>query len=352
MGNPIMNKMNKPLKISGAFYFLLLLSFIACQQSPKTSSSSLPIVLKGETMGTTYSIIYYDVQKRHLQSSIDSFLIAFDRSISTYNPKSVISAFNKNKSLATNDRYLKTLFHESTKIHQQTDGFFDPTVMPLVNHWGFGNQQKKEVSAASVDSLLALIGFERIGLVQQTPQQYTLKKQNPLSQLDFNAIAKGYGVDLVGELLEGRKVTNYLVEIGGEMRASGQKPNGDFWKVAIDRPIDTLKTRLQEAGLLLKNQSLASSGNYRNFYVKDGQKIVHTINPKTGYPEISRLLSASIVASSCMYADAYATACMVMGLEKAKVFVQEHPEIQALLIYAKEDGVLQTWETEGLERLF
>lgn len=351
MGNPIMNKMNKPLKISGAFYFLLLLSFIACQQSPKTSYPP-PIVLKGETMGTSYSIIYYDAQKRNLQGSVDSFLIAFDRSTSTYNSKSVISAFNKSKSLATNDPYLKTLFHESTTIHQQTDGFFDPTVMPLVNHWGFGNQQKKEVSPASVDSLLALIGFEKLDLVQQTPQQYTLRKKNPLSQLDFNAIAKGYGVDLVGELLEGRKVTDYLVEIGGEMRASGQKPNGDFWKVAIDRPIDTLKTRLQEAGLLLKNQSLASSGNYRNFYVKDGKKIVHTINPKTGYPEISRLLSASIVASSCMYADAYATACMVMGLEKAKVFVQKHPEIQALFIYADDDGALQTWQTEGLDRLF
>lgn len=351
MGSPIMNKMNKPLKISGAFYFLLLLSFIACQQSPKTSYAP-PIVLKGETMGTSYSIIYYDAQKRNLQSSIDSFLIAFDRSTSTYNPKSVISAFNKNKSLATNDPYLKTLFHESTTIHQQTNGFFDPTVMPLVNHWGFGNQQKKEVSASSVDSLLALIGFEKIDLVQQTPQQYTLRKKNSLSQLDFNAIAKGYGVDLVGELLEKRKVTDYLVEIGGEMRASGKKPNGDFWKVAIDRPIDTLKTRLQEAGLLLKNQSLASSGNYRNFYVKDGKKIVHTINPKTGYPEISRLLSASIVASSCMYADAYATACMVMGLEKAKVFVKGHPEIQALFIYVDDDGVLQTWQTDGLDRLF
>lgn len=301
-------------------------------------------------MGSYYKVTYFDPQGRNLQSSIDSFLTVFNNSTSTYIPTSTLSTFNKGIELTTNNAFLLPLLKASQQIYQETDGHFDPTVMPLVNHWGFGYEQKKEVSQASVDSLLNLIGFDKMSFQSLEPSQYSIKKANKAMQLDFSAIAKGYGVDLMGELLEKRGISAYLIDIGGEMRAKGKKPNGQAWKVAIAKPVEN--SAQQQAGLFLNNKALASSGNYRNFYVKDGKKVVHTINPKTGYPEVSNLLGASIVATTCMEADAYATACMVMGLEKAKAFVLARKDLEALFIYSDEKGGFQIWQTEGLERLF
>ena len=325
----------------------LLLTFIACQT---TAPPTQAISFAGKTMGSYYKITYFDPQGRNLQSSIDSFLLVFNNSTSTYLTESTISTFNKGTKLTTQDAFLLPLLKASKKIYQETDGHFDPTIMPLVNHWGFGYEQKKSVSQSSVDSLLNLVDFNKIAFQSLSKSQYILQKEQKAMQLDFSAIAKGYGVDLIGELLEKRGISAYLIDIGGEMRAAGNKPDGTAWKVAIAEPVED--SNQQQAGLLLKNRSLASSGNYRNFYVKDGKKLVHTINPKTGYPEISNLLSASIVANTCMEADAYATACMVMGLEKAKVFVLGKKDLEALFIYGDEGNGFQIWQTEGLERLF
>ena len=315
---------------------LLLIFFCTLNACKQTSNTSLPTlqIIAGKTMGTTYNIRFVHHEQDNIKLGIDSLLKKFDFSASTYNPNSTISLFNKSTdaSFPIEDTLLIPIIELSKKIYKQTDGAFDPTVQPLVNYWHFGNE-KINRDEASLDSLVQLVGFDKIDL-QETDKGYLLSKENPNSQLDLSAIAKGYGVDLVGKFMEQKNIHNYLVEIGGEMRARGQKPNGSFWSIAIDKPLDSLKTRQYAAILSLKDNSLATSGNYRNFYEKDGQKFVHTIHPKTGLSTPSNLLSASVVARDCATADGIATALMVMGVEQAKAFATAHTTLGVLLIYA------------------
>ncbi len=334
-------------------FIFILCTFIACKfDTPPTSTKPKVQSIVGETMGTTYKVLFVASSKQGIKKEVDSLLQTFNQTASTYIPNSTISQFNRNADLSmqSNDVYLWELLQTSKKIYQQTQKHFDPTVMPLVNHWEFGYEKPSAKKDIPIDSLLRLVGFDKIKW-EGNVKSYTLQKSFPKMELDFSAVAKGYGVDLVGELLESKQINDYLVEIGGEMRARGQKPDQTWWKVAIDKPLENLKTRQQQAGLELHNQSLATSGNYRNFYERDGKKYVHTIHPKTGQPEISNLLSASIVTSNCIEADAYATACMVMGLKKAKEFVSRH-QISALFVFVNSDNELEMWETEGIERIF
>lgn len=338
-----MRKTYKPLLPPVAFIFCLF--WVSCQNPANynTTKSNTVQRIVGQTMGTTYTVKYHGSKQASLQTSIDSFLQVFNQSASTYIPNSSISLFNQQSHLELKDDYLIALLEYSKRIYQETEGAFDPTVMPLVNYWKFGYEQNIDPSKVSIDSLLSLVGFDKISWTnEETP---TINKEHPDTELDFSAIAKGYGVDLIGELLEQKGIDAYLVEIGGEMRAKGQKPDGQYWKVGIDRPIDSLKIRQKAAIISLKNRAIATSGNYRNFYIKDGQKVAHTINPKTGYSELSNLLSTTILAPTCIEADAYATAMMVMGLEKSKAFAENHPSLGVLLIYADEAGNLQTWES-------
>lgn len=303
------------------------------------------VKLEGYAQGTTYHIAYVDKQKRSFKRQIDSLLIVIDNSLSTYQKNSFVSLINnENDSLyIVKDELFKEVFLASKKVYEASGGLFDPTVAQLINAWGFGFENyKTEADTAFIDSLTKMVGFNKFEL-----RNDTLFVPKNL-KLDFNAIAQGFSVDFVGKFLEANGIENYMVEIGGELKAKGRKSKTDKWRIGIDKPIDTLKHRELQFVIELEDEAMATSGNYRKYYVKNGVKYSHTINPKTGYPVTHNLLSATVITKECVYADAYATAFMVMGLEKSKAFLSKHPEIKAMLVY-DDNGVLSTYFTEGLK---
>ncbi len=307
-------------------------------------------------MGTYYNIKYTDEQGRNFKKEINQLLIDFDQSLSTYNKKSIISAINNapvNQAILVDDYFIK-VFTRAKAINVESNGAFEPTIMPLVYFWGFSAEKKMrdKINATSkekANELLDLIGMKHFKMDKIDAQKTAIKKLKANAQLDFNAIAKGYGVDVLCEYLATQQITNYMVEIGGEVRTSGVNHQQQKWKVGIDKPTEQKGKREIEEIVVLQNKAMASSGNYRNYYEKDGQKYVHTINPKTGYPEMSNLLSASVFAPDCMTADAYATAFMVMGFKKAMTMTQQNKNLEALFIYGDEQGVIQTVYTSGVE---
>ncbi len=299
----------------------------------------------GTAQGTTYHITYASRKNLNLQPRIDSILADFDMSLSIYEENSIISRFNRNDTLAVADDKFETVFNKSYEVYLKTDGAFDITVAPVVNALGFGPSDTAVVDSMLIDSLMNYIGMDKVSLVNGR----LVKKEREL-MLDVNAIAQGYAVDVVAAYLESLNIKNYMVEIGGEVRARGRNGNNEFWRIGIDKPVEgnmTPGSDLQ-AIIHLRDRSLATSGNYHRFYEKDGVKYVHTINPKTGYPVISNLLSATIVAEDCMTADAYATAMMVMGLEKSIQFLSENQFLEAYLVFADDKGAFQVYMTPGL----
>lgn len=303
------------------------------------------IKITGYAQGTTYSVVYISEDGKNYQRAIDSTLIEIDNVFSTYQKNSLVSKYNElvgeTRAFPVGEMFVK-VFNVSNEVFTATNGNFDPTVAPLVNAWGFGFENKNTIDSLSIDSLLKLVGFDEKILISGHLHKITNQT------LDFNAVAQGYTVDVLGNELEKRGVKNYLVEVGGELKAKGLNINDTLWRVGIDKPLPDLKQRELEAIVHLDNKSLATSGNYRKFYEKDGKKYSHTINPQTGYPVEHNLLSATVIANECAYADAYATAFMVMGLEKSKEFLNEHKELKALLIYSDENGDLQTFITDNL----
>ncbi len=325
---------------------LILISITSCKQNldPKVERLQNTVKFQGETMGTYYAITYIDADKQNHQAAIDSLFKAFDFSVSTYNPKSVIAYFNQNKELDTIevDATFATVFQRSKEIYQQTHQHFNPTVMPLVNYWGFGpKKEKPDLDSTVVDSLKQLVNFEALSVLQKEDGKFFVVRQQKGVELDFNAIAKGYGVDLIGSFLASKGLTDYFVEVGGEVVAKGKNPRGEWWTVGINKPVAGSASRQIEEVIQVQNQGIATSGNYLQFYEKKGQKFVHTISPQTGYTLPSNLLSASIIAKDCATADAIATACMVMGYEKAKEFVEGQADLKALLIYSDEKGEMK-----------
>ncbi len=312
------------------FIASILVFFItACKQEEKINETKL----QGLVFGTTYHITYLDAAD--YQKSIDSLFHLVNKSLSTYIPTSDISKINKGDSTVVIDDLFLEVFQKSKRIYIETDGYFDPTVCNLVNAWGFGyKKEKKDLDTLQVNELMKQVGLDKVNLKGRN-----IQKQFKEACLDFNSIAKGYGIDIVGRFLESKNVTNYLVEIGGEIRAKGKNSRDKYWKVAIDDP-NADGTRSVSRFIELNNQSMASSGNYRKFRVsKNGQKYVHTINPKTGFATESNLLSATVYgAVDCADVDAYATAFMAMGLEKSKEFLNKYPQIKAVLLYADKDG--------------
>jgi len=302
--------------------------------------------IQGFTQGTTYRITYQHPTENDLQEQIDSLLRAFDLSLSLYEPNSIITAINENRSMET-DTLFRTVFRESRRIYELTGGAFDITVGPLINAWGFGPVDRSEMDSAMVDSLLQYVGMEKVALVETW-----IVKDHPGVKLDLNAIAQGYAVDVVAHFLEDLGCRNYLVEIGGEIRTRGKNPKGSFWRIGVDRPDfgNMIPGQQLQVIIDMHNRSLATSGNYRKFYEKDGIRITHTIDPATGYPRDSRLLSATILTDECMTADAIATSCMVMGLEKAQAFVEGLKNTDAYFIFGDEEGAYQVWFTEALRK--
>lgn len=319
--------------------FLLYSASIYSQQEP--------IKIEGNAQGTTYHITYFDHQNRNLQPEIEKILQDFDLSVSTYIPNSIISRINSNEKNVIVDKYFIVCFNKAKEVWKNTNGAFDPTVYPLSNAWGFGPGRKQKIEKTKIDSILKFVGFQLIKL-----KGNTVIKKDPRVALDFNAFAQGYSVDVVSDFLNSRGISAYIVEIGGEVYARGRKPNGKNWTIGIEKPIDNKESENAfKAIVKLENLAIATSGNYRRFIIEDGIKYAHHLDPKTGYPTKNNLLSASIFAKECISSDANATGVLVMGLEKAKVFLQKHTELQAYLIYSDDKGNYQVYETPGLNSI-
>ncbi|MEM9931645.1 MAG: FAD:protein FMN transferase [Bacteroidota bacterium] len=345
--------MNKIFSLS-----LILLFLAACQQDDTPQLT----IIQGETMGTYYRVTYLGVPNESLQASIDSLLVVLNDEVSTYIPTSLISRFSHGDLMAIDTETFQTSTHfkanylRSLEIAEATAHYFNPTVMPLVNYWGFGYTPKRavtDVDSVAIDSLMQFVGMEKVEYYPDiiAPSAVQIMKRQQGTQLDFSAIAKGYGVDLIAAFLEGQGIANYLVDIGGESVARGDKGGADKpWVLAINTPRADAAITDYEVAVALRDAALATSGNYRNFHEVEGGKYGHTINPFTGYPELSRLLSASILAPDCTTADAYATASMVAGLEAAYTMVDTTANLEGLFIFGTEDGTLQMKMTPGFEQ--
>lgn len=304
-----------------------------------SSCDKEPVRLQGLVFGTSYSIIYYDTSTDY-QKEIESLFDQVNQSTSTYIPSSDISRINNGEQNIKVDAYFKEVFQKSARIYKETDGYFDPTVGNLVNAWGFGPKKAlKQLDAKKVDSLMRYVGFEKVQLNGDI-----VEKASPQIQFDFNAVGKGYGVDVIGRFLESKGIQNYLIEIGGEVRCRGIKPAGKQWAVMLDSP-NTDGSRTAYDVLPLTDASMASSGNYRKFRVSEnGEKYVHTINPKTGYAKESNLLAATVYGQfDCADVDAYATAFMAMGFEKTKEFLEQKKDLKVVLIYVNDQGVIDEY---------
>lgn len=322
-------------------YILAFIVFISCKDNePKLTT------LQGNAIGTTFTIKYLGESTIDFESKIDSLIKIVNKSTSTYIPTSDISKINKGDSTVIIDSYFKEVFTKSERIYKETNGDFDPTVGILVNAWGFGPEKEiQDLDSLKITQLLKYVGFNKVKL-----QNNKVFKQYPEIYFDFNAIGKGFLVDVIGRLFERYHIKNYMVEIGGEIRAKGKNHHGEFWRIAIENP-NFDGTRSIATTIQLKNESIATSGNYRKFKTTtDGKKYVHTINTKTGYANESNLLSASVITKGdCADADGYATAFMAMGLEKTKLFLKSHNELKSFLIFADENGELKTFKSENFE---
>ena len=336
------------MKKSKLYLALLAIVAIVCLlllKKPMGNGQCSMIYNEGTIFGTLYHAKY--LCDKDLKANIEAELQKVDASLSMFNPQSTISRINRGETDEA-DEMLAEVLRLSFAINEATNGAFDPTVAPLVNAWGFGFKSGQLPDSSQVDSLRALVGLSAIHL-----NDGKLTKDNPCSILDFSAIAKGYGVDKAAQVLRGHGIENFMVEIGGEVVTGGVNEKGTPWRIGINKPDDdstSTNTELQDI-IDLSGKAIATSGNYRNYYISDGRKIAHTINPRTGYPAQQDILSSTVMAPSCAEADAYATAFMVLGLEQAKLVLERQPQLQAYFIYSDEQGGYRTWCTEGFKTL-
>ena len=298
---------------------------------------------EGQVFGTFYHITYQNDSS--IQKDITAELAKVDSALSMFNKESVISRVNRGEDVETNAMF-DNVFTLAEKISGETGGAFDITVAPLVNAWGFGFKTGNPPTKAAIDSLRAIVGYQKVSL-----HSSHIVKKDPRVMLDCSAIAKGYGCDVVARLLERRGIKNYMVEIGGEVVTNGISEKRLPWKIGVTKPTDdslATNTELQTV-LNVKDRAMATSGNYRNFYYRGGKKYAHTIDPHTGYPVQHSILSATVLAKHCAEADAYATAFMVMGMEGARKVLDKHPELMAYLIYTNAKGELQVWYSPSMK---
>ena len=301
----------------------------------------------GSVFHTLYNIKYQ--APKPLTDKIDAELQAFNLSMNPFNPNSIISKVNRNEDVEV-DEWFTVVFNKAMEVSANSDGAFDVTVAPLINLWGFGFEKTDSISRQTIDSIKAFVGYRKVRI-----ENKRVIKDDPRIKLNFSAIAKGYASDIVAAVLEREGVVNYMVEIGGEVAAKGKNPNGNCWGILIPKPEDSsieIKNERMQVAELCKKSGMATSGNYRNYYIKDGKKYAHTIDPHTGYPSERSILSASIIAPDCMTADAYATALMVMGIEAAEKIAEKAPEIEYFLIYSDDDsGTYKTKSSKGMKSM-
>ena len=301
----------------------------------------------GFTQGSTFNVQYMSPNATDYQWQVDSILAEMDSSLSTYQDYSLISKLNQGDTTIFLDEHFVKVFKAFQAVADSTNGQFDCTLAPIVNAWGFGFTEKTKVDSSLIKSLLPKVGYQKVFLKGDS-----LLHNPNLLQLDFNAIAQGYTVDVIAAFLDSIGLQNYMVEVGGELKAKGKNANGENWRIGIDKPSPEIddNNRFQTV-VELPNKALATSGNYRKFYMQDGEKYAHTINPQTGYPVKHKLLSVTVVTDDCMLADAYATAFMVMGVQKTKRYLQIHSELDAYLIFTNRKGEWETWATPAFSRL-
>ncbi len=291
----------------------------------------------GFIFGTVYNITYQS--SHNLQKEIEAELKDVDASLSPFNKQSIITQVNNNQPAKLNDKFTE-VFNLAEKISHETNGAFDITVAPLVNEWGFGFKKGVEPTRHVIDSLRAIVGYQKVRL-----EGGKVIKDDPRIMLDCSGIAKGYGSDCVARLLRKKGVENFMVEIGGEVVTSGINQDRVPWRIGVTKPVDNPTQQSQELQTVLNvtDKAMATSGNYRNFYYKGGRKYAHTIDPKTGYPVQHNILSATVLADDCATADAYATSFMVLGMDGARQILAKHPDMMAYLIYADAKGHNKVW---------
>ncbi len=323
-------------KIKDLVFIIPLMILLSCGRNEKRM-----ITYTGFAQGGTFSIKFFALaDTTTLKHGIDSILSEINHTASTYDKNSIISKVNSNQNVDLNNDFIQ-LFNKSTEVSDSTNGCFDITVGELVRRWGFGFKTNSLPTKQTVDSLLKFVGYKNVSL-----RENRLIKKFPETHIDFNAIAQGYTVDLVAEYFLQHGCTNFIVEIGGEVRANGTKTGNKPWVVGIEKPAPTDSSeRTIQQKVVLRNQSISTSGNYRKYFIKDGIKYSHEIDPQTGYPIHHSLLSVSIIADDCTTADAYCTAFMVMGINGSKNFLKSHPGIEAYFIYSDSTNTNQIYYT-------
>ncbi len=319
---------------------IIVISFASCKDVVFNK-------IAGEAQGTTYHIVYN--KDKVIKTEVDSILNEIDLSVSNYNPKAILYRINNNEQDLTLDHHFITVFNKAVEISEASDGLFDITVGPLVQLYGFGSEKKGNINDSVVDSLLQFVGYKKVSIVGNK-----LVKENDGIKIDMNALAQGYSVDYVADFFERLGIANYMIEIGGEVVCKGHNEFGDEWRIGIEKPIEDSDIQDRQVELIVgfkdEKKALATSGNYRRFFIEDGVKYTHTINPKTGHPAKDSLVSVTIMADDCMTADGYATACLVSGLEKAMDIVEKNDKIEAFFIYFDYKGNYKFIITPGFKK--
>lgn len=321
-------------------YILIIsaLLLFSCKEQPKKTNYS------GITQGSYFSITYYDESGRTFESEFDSIFDAVENSVSLWDENSIIRKVNRNEDVVV-DKVFRDNFEWAKKASEFSDGAFDATIGPLVAAWGFHYKKEMEMTPAMVDSIRQLVDFKKIEIIDNK-----IVKAKPNMTLDFNAVAQGYTADLIGTFLEEKGVTNYLVDVGGEIMARGGKPNGENWIIGIEKPSENYDSeRNVQLKITLKDKGIVTSGNYRKYIEKDGVRYSHSIDPKTGYPVPQNLLSATVIADNAAWADCLASICMIVGKDKALQMLEDSADIEGYLIFVDEDGTIKTTSTSGFK---
>ena len=304
------------------------------------------VVLQGLAQGSYYAVTYYDEQNRKFQREIDSIFHAVDMSVNLWVDSSIISKVNRNEEVALDSIFIDN-FNIAQEAARLSDGYFDPTISPIVAAWGFSYKSGDSLTPQLIDSLRQLVDYRNIRI-----ENGKVVKGNPAMTLDFNAIAQGYTSDLIARFLESRGVKNFLVDTGGEIMARGEKPDGKPWIVGIEKPAENMDSeRIVQTRIALRDKGLVTSGSTRKYVERNGKRYSHCINPKTGYPVEHQLLSVTVMADNSVWADALASICMVMGMEQSLPLIQGMDGVEAYYIFVNDQNELETFATEGFRVL-
>ena len=321
--------------------FVLCVAIIAsCSRQPQK------IVLQGLAQGSYYAVTYFDEQGRNFQHEIDSIFHAVDMSVNLWVDSSIISKVNRNEEVTLDSIFINN-FNIAQEAAQLSDGYFDPTISPIVAAWGFSYKTGDSITPQLIDSLKQLVDYRKIRIENEK-----IVKENPSIQLDFNAIAQGYTSDMIASFLDSRGIKNYLVDTGGEIMARGEKPDGKPWIVGIEKPAENWDSeQVVQTRIALRDKGLVTSGSTRKYVERNGKRYSHCIDPKTGYPVEHQLLSVTVLADNSVWADALASICMVMGKEKSLPLIENLDEVEAYYIYVNERNELETFATNGFQNL-